>query len=207
MAEPDIAPIKLRSFARLCLNETARTTWDKADFGATFAGIIIPIVVHFVPQWEHALNSVLWEIPVACLASIGLTRLVLSPFLIYRRRDLEARKLEEHLKAKHTEVEIQSVLGEIYAGGAELRTEMINSESQFDAWVTRFNAWREEALDALAEFGLASDYALFQNADASGKSVVVHTDRWMVEVSVYDRLLSQYQEALAEILRSRRRLT
>src|ERR1035438_3429695 len=96
MAEPKI---RVRNFIALCFKEAIRTTWEKSDFGATVAGIIIPILVHFVPEWEHAMSAVAWEIPLACLASIGATRLLLSPFLIYRKRDEEARQAESELDA------------------------------------------------------------------------------------------------------------
>ena len=67
--------IRFRDFLSRCLKEAIRTTWDKADLGATVAGIIISVIVHFVPSWEHAMNNIAWEIPVACLASVGATPL------------------------------------------------------------------------------------------------------------------------------------
>lgn len=85
--------IRFRDYLVLCLKETFRTVWEKSDIGATVAGIILPIVVHFVPAWEHAVNNILWEIPIACLVSLVATRLLLSPFLIYRSRDLDAQRM------------------------------------------------------------------------------------------------------------------
>jgi|HubBroStandDraft_1064217.scaffolds.fasta_scaffold102598_2 hypothetical protein len=90
--------VRFRDFVYRCFKEAIRTTWDKADSGATAFGIIIPIIVHFVPKWEHAMNNIAWEIPVACLASVGGTRLLLSPFLIYRERDKEANEAESKLE-------------------------------------------------------------------------------------------------------------
>jgi len=93
--------LEFGKFNVLC-QESARTTWERAVTEATAAGIAIPVIVHFVPQWEHAMNNIAWEIPLACLASIGATRLLLSPFLIYRKRDSEASKAEVALKNART---------------------------------------------------------------------------------------------------------
>jgi hypothetical protein len=203
--------IGIKSFVWLCITTAWESSWEKADTGATIAGITIPIIVHFVPAWEHALNSIFWEIPVACLASIVVTRLVLSPFLVYRKRDTEAREAERKLEKRHTEEELCSHIGELYASAAELRIETIRSEVELEAWITRFNSWREETLDALHEFGLPAEYALFQNADASGarplsflppkSSILPH---WMDQVKQYDAILSRHQAALGGILEHRR---
>jgi hypothetical protein len=94
--------ISLGEFIFQCLKEAIRTTWDKADLGATVVGVVIPVVIHFVPAWEHAMNNIAWEIPVACLASVGATRLLLSPFLIYR--DEDAKLAERRVKELTTPV-------------------------------------------------------------------------------------------------------
>jgi hypothetical protein len=94
------SPVRFRDFLVLCLKEAIRTTWDKGDKGATVAGIIIPAIVHFVPSWEHAMGNIAWEIPVACVASIVGVRLLLSPFLIYRKRDEEAKRAVARLEAE-----------------------------------------------------------------------------------------------------------
>jgi hypothetical protein len=43
------------------------------------------------------MTSMLWQIPIAALISVVLVRLLLSPFLIYRKRDKEGRIAEEKL--------------------------------------------------------------------------------------------------------------
>jgi hypothetical protein len=70
------------AFIKLCLTEAWRTSWEKADTGATAFGLVAPVVVHFVPRWESAMTSLVWQIPIACLASIAATRILLSPFLV-----------------------------------------------------------------------------------------------------------------------------
>lgn len=91
--------ILFSGFLRLCIKETLRTTWEKSDLAATIAGVVLPVIVHFVPAWEHAVNNIVWEIPIACLVSIGAMRLLISPFLVYRTRDLEARKLASKVES------------------------------------------------------------------------------------------------------------
>jgi hypothetical protein len=103
MAESANDGIGMRSFLWLCLRETVRTTFDKADKGASIAGAILPIIVHYVPAWEHAVGYIAWEIPVACVVSVGIVRLLESPFLVYRRRDHQARSAEAALRQTITE--------------------------------------------------------------------------------------------------------
>lgn len=114
------AGIGFWKFVFLCLKEAIRTTWDKADTGATAVGIIIGAVAHFVPAWEHAMSNIAWEIPVACLASVGATRLLLSPFLIYRRRDSEAIHAEQVIEdLKKPTVRIGAVFAKVIPWGPE----------------------------------------------------------------------------------------
>ena len=91
-------------FVWLCIREAWRTSWEKADTGATAVGVILGVVVHYVPKWESAVNNLLWQIPIACLASITVTRLLLSPFLVYRTRDNEAKEAENQVRELTTRV-------------------------------------------------------------------------------------------------------
>lgn len=198
--------IRFRSYVWLCLKETIRTTWDKADTGATIFGFIAPIVVHFFPAWESRVSSIVWEIPIACFASVTIVRLFLSPFLVYRRRDDEARALKRALRKRETEEELQAALGNLHLKGAELRTEVLVSEGDHNIWVENFEKWKMEVLAALGNFGMAAEYALFQNADATGPNVSAPQNDWQLESLRYDRMMHRHQAILEEILKSRPKL-
>lgn len=141
-------------------------------------------------------------IPVASLASVTVVRLFMSPFLVYKNRDAEARRAEEALKKRHTHEEMCSDLGDLYAEAADLRNEEVPpSEAYLDAWVNRFNSWRERTLDTLVEFGMPAEYALFQNADASGRRPVrLSVTNISDQVEAYDAILDRHQIALQKIL-------
>jgi hypothetical protein len=100
MAEADeIEEITFRTFLSLCIKKAWKTSWEKSDTATIIAGIVIGIVIHYFPQWEQAVISILWQIPIAALLSIVAMRLLISPFLVYRQRDKEA-KLAEIAKDK-----------------------------------------------------------------------------------------------------------
>lgn len=91
-------PIKFRQFIWLCLEETWKTSWEKADTLATVAGVALGAITHYVPRWESAMSNLVWQIPIACLAVVTLTRLLLSPYLVYGRRDLAASAAEQAIE-------------------------------------------------------------------------------------------------------------
>jgi hypothetical protein len=90
--------ISLRAFLWLCIKKAWDSAWDKADAVTTGIGIAIGIIVHYVPRWEAAMNGLYWEIPVAALASISVYRLAMSPFWLYREKEVEARELRKQLE-------------------------------------------------------------------------------------------------------------
>jgi len=193
-----------RAFIRLCLKECIRLSWETSDYIAGVVGLVLGGVAYLVPAWEEKLVHSLLIVPLASLATVSLVRLLLSPFLVYKKRDAEARAAEEALRARHTQEELSARLGEFYADAADLRNEEIPSEAHFDAWLTRFGSWRDRTLDALYEFGLPAEYALFQNADAcGGPPVRVGQAKWEADVHAYDIILSRHQDALRQILERR----
>jgi hypothetical protein len=98
MAQADeIKGITFRPFLSLCVKEAWKTSWEKSDTATVIAGIVIGIIVHYRPQWEHAMTSMLWQIPIAALASVVLVRVLLSPWLVYRKRDMQATLAEKEL--------------------------------------------------------------------------------------------------------------
>jgi hypothetical protein len=131
-------------------------------------------------------------------------------FVAYRMLEANYKAfamLEQRLRTQQDEEKIQSVLGELLADGSDLRVDYIESKVQYEAWRSRFSPWPESVLDALGEFGLAADYALFQNADAMGDSPIGITTNWQDEVRESDEILKRHLHALAGILRTRPKIT
>jgi len=52
--------------------------------------------------------------------------------------------IEQHFAKEHEEEKLQAVLGELLGDGANLRVERISDEVALDAWLARFNIWREK---------------------------------------------------------------
>lgn len=134
------------------------------------------------------------------VAPIGL-------FVAYRllQANYEAfSALEQRVRVRQEEEQLQSALGELLADGADLRVDFIENASQLSPWIGKFNRWRQAVLDALGNFGLAADYALFQNADAMGDVPPIGaTMEWTEQVREYDHILRNHLRALAGILRTR----
>jgi hypothetical protein len=178
-----------------------RSMTSKLQFwGAAF----LAVAGLFSRQWADRVSRT-WKgiSPWWALAPIGL-------FIFYRvlRANYEAfAALEKSREERDNEENIQSVLGELLSHGADLRIDFIEAEFQLSLWISRFNHWRQEVLDALGEFGLAADYALFQNADVMGDAPPIGAITWQEQVKEYDQILRNHLYALAGILRTRPKTT
>ena len=128
-------------------------------------------------------------------------------FRALRANYFEFSALEQRLKTLQDEEEIQSQLGTLLNQASELREETVPSEAHFDAWVSRYDGWREEVLDTLGNFGLAADYALFQNADTMTEEITEFPVEWKRQVGVYDQKLKSHMHALAGIIRTRPKIS
>lgn len=153
MSEDETPGIGFLSFLRLCLQETVKTTYDKTDKVATAVGFAIGVIVHYIPAWEHAMNSIAWEIPVACLASVTATRLLLSPWLVYRRRDTQARTAEAALEQRAgIKFKIMCLTHLIDRGEEFLRqcraTKNLAPSEQVNAWATEAAESVKEIFDS-----------------------------------------------------------
>jgi hypothetical protein len=98
--------VKARSFVRLCFSEACKTSPEKADWIVLMIGAALGPVALMFPRWEITLTHVLLIAPISALASVFIFRLFLSPLLVYRNRDTEARAAESELRAvitKHEE--------------------------------------------------------------------------------------------------------
>jgi hypothetical protein len=88
------AMAKADDFLWLCFKKAWETSWEKSDTATVIAGVVIGIIFHYFPQWENAMTSILWQIPIATLVTVVAMRLLLSPFMVYCQRDKEAKLAE-----------------------------------------------------------------------------------------------------------------
>jgi hypothetical protein len=191
-------------YRRICLSAISEFQSVKAKV-LFWAAIVLSIVGFFNQQLADAVSRK-WK---------GVPRYWSVVFigLVVAHRILQANyqafsALEQRVKRHEDEEEIQSTLGVLLAEGADLRVDRIETEAGFVAWLARFSPWRQSVLDSLGNFGLAADYALFQNADALGELPPVGITRdWREEVKEYDQILKHHLHALAGILRTRPKIT
>src|SRR5271165_4533389 len=66
-----------------CLLEARKQAWDKAEAITGVVGVVVGVVLHFVPRWEAAVTHTLWSVPVVSLAFVVAFRLVMSPYWLY----------------------------------------------------------------------------------------------------------------------------
>jgi hypothetical protein len=90
-----VPQIGIPRFAKLCIATALETSWDKADWFTGLAGFTLGAVAYFIPSWEAAVTHSLLIIPLAAFASVAVVRLMMSPLLVCRKRDNEARIAEE----------------------------------------------------------------------------------------------------------------
>jgi hypothetical protein len=89
--------IRPLSFARLCLDEALRTSTEKADWIVLIAGALLGPFGLLVPRWETRVTHLLLVAPLSALSSVLVFRLLVSPLLVYRKRDFDARSTEAAL--------------------------------------------------------------------------------------------------------------
>jgi hypothetical protein len=179
--------------------------WSVTDKAIAAAAVALFFIGIFNRKWADkvvtAWNGISpwWSlVPIAILVAYRLLRANYEKFAA----------LEQALAVRHTGEQLCARLGELYAEAAELRLEKIDSDSELQAWIVSFNDWRECTLDALATFGLPAEYALFQNADASGARMPLPVmSHWMDEVRRYDAIFNKYQVELHHILERRSNLS
>lgn len=86
--------VTLFRFVRLCLKEAMRASWDTADYITTLIGAGLGAIAYFVPEWEEVLSHSLLIIPLAAFITVAIVRLSMSPYLVYRKLDREAKQSE-----------------------------------------------------------------------------------------------------------------
>ena len=90
--------VTLGSFIRACFIQAATSSWKRADLYSVLVGLVLGAVAYFIPAIEGRVTRLLLIVPLVSLASVTLFRLFLSPFLVYRNRDTEARGAENELR-------------------------------------------------------------------------------------------------------------
>jgi hypothetical protein len=82
-------------FYWLWLKVALTTFLSWADAAASIVGVLLPLLHAFVPKVrEDRLVPLYWEIPIGVFCAIGILRMVIAPYLIYRDRHLSASSNE-----------------------------------------------------------------------------------------------------------------
>lgn len=91
-------------FYLVCLKKSFKQpfTWgEKAGF---IVGIVIPLLKPFIPKtMGTAMDSLIWQIPLVIFASLGIIRLLIAPYLVYKDLLQQKAELEINLKNKNEE--------------------------------------------------------------------------------------------------------
>jgi hypothetical protein len=90
--------ITFLSFAWFCLIQAVTGSWERADSFSILVGLVLGAIAYFIPAVEAKVTRLLLIVPLTSLASVTLFRLSLSPFLVYRKRDTDARDTEAILR-------------------------------------------------------------------------------------------------------------
>lgn len=90
--------INFRVFVGLCLKTAVPKAIEKADVIVFCITAMVGGIVFFVPSTERELTHWGYMIPVIAIVSVTLFRLFMSPFWVYRERDLEAQNNEAALR-------------------------------------------------------------------------------------------------------------
>ncbi len=75
-----------------------RPSWTITDALSTIIGLVVPLVGKFYPARELAMKDWTWQIPVAALFSVVLLRILLAPYLMFRKQDEEANDTTGQLR-------------------------------------------------------------------------------------------------------------
>jgi hypothetical protein len=96
----------MRDFANFCwqcIETTLRPTWDTATTVGVITTLILAAVLVANPEKEHSATSTLAKLTILLLILVFLSRLAVSPYLVYRSREGEmaARDTQiSHLKSQ-----------------------------------------------------------------------------------------------------------
>jgi len=58
-------------------------------------GIILPIVLKYIPSLEQAMSELVWQIPLGVFSTLTIARLTLAPYWIYKKEKKHSQELEQ----------------------------------------------------------------------------------------------------------------
>ena len=103
MEDQEIQGVKFRSFVSLCFKEASRGSVERTDWLVLVGGGVLGLLAFLIPAWERTVTKALLLLPLSAFASVGVFRLLLSPYLVYRTRDLQVRIQNKELTGQITE--------------------------------------------------------------------------------------------------------
>jgi len=101
--DQEIQGVKFRSFVSLCFKEASRGSVERTDWLVLVGGGVLGLLAFLIPAWERTVTKALLLLPLSAFASVGVFRLLLSPYLVYRTRDLQVRIQNKELTGQITE--------------------------------------------------------------------------------------------------------
>jgi len=82
------------------LKATFLSPWVWCSGIATALSLVLPLIVHFEPNWELWMNPLLWQIPLLFLISASIVRFVCAPYWVYREVEDKFSKETATLKGR-----------------------------------------------------------------------------------------------------------
>lgn len=143
-------PARKRDFYKAWLALAFWHSWGSQDFVAGVLGLLFPLIAKAIPAWESAMSALAWQIPLAVLGTIFLTRLLLAPYWLYQERDRQAA----HSEAKLLELKSQAKLfGSIKCLNWEIALNVSATDDPFTEDVTNhghltmeINLWNDSEI-------------------------------------------------------------
>lgn len=97
-------PLSWVRFYSRVFSDVVKLSWERTDFTAAALGLVIPLLIHFLPGKEAALLPLLWKLPVGVFIGVAAMRLVMAPYVLYRDQYLARETIENDLQ-KQIDVE------------------------------------------------------------------------------------------------------
>jgi hypothetical protein len=90
-------------FYKTCLKETIEESFGISDLCASIFGLLFPLVMRVFHPSETTMSGLSWKIPLYAFACFGALRLILSPFLVYKKLSDEKKAADKKLAEKIAE--------------------------------------------------------------------------------------------------------
>jgi hypothetical protein len=86
------------SFCRRWSDTVFKKSWGVYDSLGTLFGGLCPLIAKLVPEWESAMNHLVWQIPLCALGGLLVVRIIAAPYLLDRELCNEIKILNESHK-------------------------------------------------------------------------------------------------------------